>query len=191
MYFLTVINYEVDYTEMLLSNFPKEDFPEEMVELAFLPDEDLKVDKSDIKIYFYSNKHSEGVEIDITNAKEFSKTDYSHSKKSIFLIHGWLNDYNYPMSQTVKNAYLHSHEVNVFIVDWSKIAHGEYSIVRNQVVQVGQIVADLISGMVNINVLSLSRTVLVGHSLGAHVAGNTGMALNREVDTIIGKFNEN
>lgn len=146
------------------------------------------VEHSDLKIYFYSKKMTDGIEINITDIRDLKKTDFSYSKKTIFVIHGWHDDYNASMCQTVKNAYLTATDVNIFLVDWSSIAQKAYIIARSQVFQVGRALGLMISSMVYNQLLNLDNTSVVGHSLGAHVAGNAGHTLGGKVDHIIGKF---
>lgn len=132
----------------------------------------------------------DGVEIDLTNATDFSKTDYSHEKNTIFVIHGWIDSHTTLMAQIVKNAYLVATDVNVFIVDWSKVASEEYVHARNQVVTIGTTLGIMINIMFHNQLLTLDKVSLVGHSLGAHVAGIAGKALDGQFAHIIGKNRE-
>lgn len=163
-------------------------FKENTFSIANYNESDLTFDPGLIKIFYYSRKTKSGKEISIKNAKDVKQTDYSPSKNTFFITHGWVNDHRAPMCQKVKDAYLAAGDVNVFVVDWSLISFAEYALARNQVIQIGKIVADFISSMVSNKLLSLDKTTFIGHSLGAHIAGTTGKALNKKLGTIIGMY---
>lgn len=191
---LTLLNFEIFilsvskngdyYNSMHLSQFQEN---AEQIHADILRSQDkLTVNPSDIKIYFFS-RTTNGKEVNLANPAEINQTDYSPSKETIFLIHGWINDHRAPMIESIKNAYLDVADVNVFVVDWGRFAFEEYVHARYLVVAIGKTLAELVSSMVVNNFLSLSKTTIVGHSLGAHIAGTTGKALNKELDTIVGK----
>lgn len=148
--------------------------------------EKLKVNPSDIKIYYFSRK-TKGKEVHLQNPEEIKQTDFSPAKETIFVIHGWTNDHRAPMCESVKNAYLTAGDFNVFVIDWSRLAFEEYVHARYLVVPIGTTVAELILSTVTNNSLSLSRTTIVGHSLGAHIGGVIGKVLTKKVGTIVGK----
>ncbi len=79
-------------------------------------------------------------------------------------------------------------EANLIVVGWDSLSTpkspggflhsldfvtGYFLVIPNIPIAAAR-VADFISWLVEINALSLSQTHLIGHSLGAHVAGETG-----------------
>lgn len=144
------------------------------------------IDQSSYRIFFYSRTVTAGIELDITDPDEFASTDYSSTKTSVFVIHGWKNNYTTYMSQTIKNAYLTAADVNIFVVDWSSVAILDYISARSSVSALGEVLGEMISTMVDNQLLSLALTKIVGHSLGAHIAGNTGSELGGNVLYIAG-----
>lgn len=169
------------------SEFRRMKFHEDISERALqIRTKPRPVDKSTFKIFFYSRTVTAGVELDITDTDNFHSTDYSSSKKSVFVIHGWQNNYTTYMSQTVKNAYLSATDVNVFVVDWSSVAKLDYFSARFSVATLGKVLGEMIYTMVHKDLLNLGLTNIVGHSLGAHIAGNTGKELGGNVSYIAG-----
>lgn len=148
--------------------------------------EKLTINPSDIKIYF-SSRTTNDKEVHIENPAEVKQTDFSPEKETIFVIHGWINEHRAPMCELVKNAYLSAGDFNVFVVDWGRLAFEEYVHARYQVQPIGKVLAEFILGMVTNNLLSLNMITIVGHSLGAHIAGVTGKGFKGEVKTIVGK----
>lgn len=146
------------------------------------------VEPSDVKLTFYSQTQRAGVEIVRTKGKVvLNQTDFDPSKRTILIIHGWLNSGSTPTSTVTRDAFLDVAQVNVFVTDWSSIASQAYTQSFCGVVPVGEMLAQVLSSMMADHGLSLDNVEIVGHSLGAHIAGVIGESLNGEVGTIIGK----
>lgn len=69
---------------------------------------------------------------------------------------------------------LSQNDLNVFVVDWSPIAGQSYSNAQGAVVRVGEYVAGFVRALKAQHGLNINKVKFVGHSLGAHVAGNAG-----------------
>ncbi|CAH1987713.1 unnamed protein product [Acanthoscelides obtectus] len=150
------------------------------------PVDKVKVADSDVKIYIFTQKNNNsGLEIEVANAS-VAKTPFDPKKPTCFVIHGWNNDRTSTLNHLVKDAILESKDVNVFIVDWSKYADKNYLSAHNAVPGVAKIVAKFVQLLEKSKHLTTDRTFLVGHSLGAHVSGLVGAALNSQLDYIIG-----
>ena len=83
-------------------------------------------------------------------------------------------------------AYLKNGDFNVIVVDWSRISLGEYILASKQVKKIGRYVGSMID-FLETKGMDLSRTTLVGHSLGAHIMGLAGYFAKRTVNYIVGK----
>ncbi|CAH1407427.1 unnamed protein product [Nezara viridula] len=95
------------------------------------------------------------------------------------LIHGFLSSSNKPMVQEIKNALLEQEDVNVIAVDWSKISFGiDYNRIAKKTVDVGAYTAELINFLVE-NGAKPNDFHLIGHSLGAHIAGFAGASIKK------------
>lgn len=73
---------------------------------------------------------------------------------------------------------------NVCIVDWSKLSTIEYSIAASNVNRVGAHIGNFLLAIQG--TFPLSRVSLVGHSLGAHIAGAAGAQTGGLIDAIYG-----
>ncbi|CAG2069282.1 unnamed protein product, partial [Timema podura] len=93
-----------------------------------------------------------------------------------FVIHGW-NSKGKSLSH-VKRAFVETSSENVIVTDWSGPASGLYSTSRRAVKNVGEYVAQFIDFLVLFGGVNPSKIHLVGHSLGAHVAGVAGNRVN-------------
>lgn len=73
---------------------------------------------------------------------------------------------------------LKNSDCNLIGVDWGNLAGAPFYIeARNHVSGVGKVVARLVDSLVQDGGLDLQDLHLMGHSLGAHVAGCTGKEL--------------
>jgi pancreatic triacylglycerol lipase len=78
-------------------------------------------------------------------------------------------------------------EFNIIAVDWAAGAKTiNYFWARKRVKDTGRTVANFIKFLVAHGGLSLDSLTLVGHSLGAHVAGFAGKFTHGEINTIFG-----
>ena len=83
-------------------------------------------------------------------------------------------------------AYLKNGDYNVIIVDWSMIATKFYLYSSKRVRLVGSWIATMINFLEKRG-MDLSQTILVGHSLGAHVVGLAGSETFGAIGYIVGK----
>lgn len=59
-------------------------------------------------------------------------------------------------------------------MDWSPIAGKNYFSAKNAVVRVGEYIAEFVRKVKHEFGLKIKNVKFVGHSLGAHIAGNAG-----------------
>jgi pancreatic triacylglycerol lipase len=130
---------------------------------------------SDVNFYFYTQSNPESpVIISSNDVNVLASTNYDSSKKNVFISHGWNNNYESDVNVYIRQSLLQVQDVNLFIVDWSGLANGLYLTGYWNVEDVGSIVGDYISSMIDTYGLSTSDFYLIGHSLGAHIAGCAG-----------------
>lgn len=139
-------------------------------------DEDWK----SIGIFYYSRFQKDEVDISkTTNLNGFNK-----DQSTKLLIHGYAANRNHISMQPIRNAYLIKGTDNLLIADWRNVAKLFYNIPRNSVGPVGRIIGkQLKSFMIKMNIDPLNVHV-IGHSLGAHIAGNVGKYLDGKLGRI-------
>lgn len=148
--------------------------------------------QNDVKFTLYNKNYPRGVAI----GKDFGEEKLLSNVQIKFVIHGFLDGENYKMLQTVKNAYMERDEdYNVITVDWTKgsgnwLAKQLNCVVKFKVVpKVGEAIADLILDLIDKQDTNILYVTLVGHSLGAHVAGIAAKKLDQagqKVPRIVG-----
>ncbi|XP_063291131.1 inactive pancreatic lipase-related protein 1-like isoform X2 [Pelobates fuscus] len=103
-----------------------------------------------------------------------SASSFKSTRKSRFIIHGFI-DYGKDMwLQDICKAMLQVEDVNCFCVDWSGGSRTVYTQASNNVRVVGAVVAHFIDILVKNFSYSPSQVHVIGHSLGAHAAGEVG-----------------
>ena len=95
------------------------------------------------------------------------------------------------VNQILRSAYLEKFDVNVISVDWSNggdLWLINYATARGRVPKVGETVAQFLDFLVSSSSAELfEQTTIVGHSLGAHIAGFAGKFVTMgRIHTIIG-----
>ncbi|XP_063708703.1 phospholipase A1-like [Culicoides brevitarsis] len=133
----------------------------------------------DVKFYLYTNKERSRTEIAIENLVSLTNSTFDAANPTRFLIHGWQDSEDSKRIQPTKDAYLEIGDFNVITVDWSKGASSlNYYTSRHRIEDVAGIVRRFIVFIVQNAGVTVSQLQVVGHSLGAHIAGLTGKYLH-------------
>lgn len=136
-------------------------------------------------LYTKSNP-SEGHQI-TASYNSIINSPYNHRNPTIFTIHGWKGSKKDYVNQGVREALLENDDYNIIAVDWSRARSVTYAASVLAVEGAGRKVAKLIDFLVNNHGLQLKDLEIVGHSLGAHVAGHTGKHIGTgKAHTIVG-----
>ncbi|KAK4877738.1 hypothetical protein RN001_010244 [Aquatica leii] len=143
---------------------------------------------SDLRLFLYTRNNSQfGHEVSMTSLTMLKNSKlFQTTKENYFIIHGWKNSYMSEISVTIKNAILTTADFNVFLVDWGNMARYSYLFSYSVVPEVGKSVATFINDMIASFKLSPKMFMLVGHSIGAHIAGCIGASVDGSVKYIVG-----
>ncbi|XP_035775173.1 lipase member H-like [Anopheles albimanus] len=113
---------------------------------------------------------------------------YNGSKPTRVIVHGFCNCQHSGFCKNVKDALLYANDVNIITIDWSN-AGGllDYILLRLRLEQVAVSLAGFIDFLHNTTEQDLGAVSLIGHSLGAHLAGLTGKRMaSGKVGSIVG-----
>ncbi|XP_030371266.1 phospholipase A1-like [Scaptodrosophila lebanonensis] len=136
-------------------------------------------------LYTKSNLNSPQ-EITASSAS-ISASHFNPKNPTRFTIHGWTSSAEDYVNYGVRNAWFTQGDMNMITVDWGRARSVDYASSVLAVPGVGEKVAALINFLRTNHGLSLDNTMVIGHSLGAHVAGFTGKNVkNGQLQTIIG-----
>ncbi|CAH2102773.1 unnamed protein product [Euphydryas editha] len=121
------------------------------------------------------------------NANSINNSNYIGNRPTKVITHGFNSNGNCVWISQIKDAFLNQTDVNVIVLDWSSDAAGPlYSSVVRAVPKVGNELAKFLNFVFNTAGGSWNNVHLVGHSLGAHVVGNTGRAVNARAVRVTG-----
>ncbi|XP_066598386.1 pancreatic triacylglycerol lipase-like [Prorops nasuta] len=113
------------------------------------------------------------------DTKLLLNSGFDPTKQTKMITHGWKSS---AMSNGVKNmkdAYLQHDDYNIIVVDWEPLAASTFYLGPMQnTKQVGKETAAFVDFLVSELPIKTEDIHFIGHSLGAHVAGNTGSSLS-------------
>ncbi|XP_055383773.1 pancreatic triacylglycerol lipase-like [Condylostylus longicornis] len=102
------------------------------------------------------------------------------------IIHGWTADRNHVSISPLKYAYLAKGHDAVFVADWNEAARIIYLDSRYFVKPIGIKLGKLLEKFIKKNNIAPEKIHILGHSLGAHIAGNIGDYFNGTIGRITG-----
>ncbi|CAH0592304.1 unnamed protein product [Chrysodeixis includens] len=118
----------------------------------------------------------------LNNANLLQTTNYRNNRRTIILVHGWLESVTADFNTVLIPAFLAAEDVNVIVVDWSLGAASiSYRIVIENTISSGRAVGQFINW---VNQESGSTPVMyhiVGHGFGGHQAGIIGRNVNGNI----------
>lgn len=139
----------------------------------------------DVQFYLYTRSNPEdGYVIKASEPENIANSPFDPTKKNLFISHGWTNSHESNVIKYIKPAALEANDINVFVVDWYSLAKHFYPTAKSAVPSVGQIHADFILYLIEKYQLVPKDFYLVGHSLGAHVAGCAGSAVQKAISSV-------
>ncbi|XP_059608069.1 pancreatic triacylglycerol lipase-like [Phlebotomus argentipes] len=126
-------------------------------------------------LLFTQSNPTNGQTVIRNNAASLANSNFNPSHPTRFLIHGWNGSPGAASNTLARAAFMQRGNFNVFVVDWSAGAQTiNYITARNRVGPTGAIVGNFIHFIVNSGGAQRAHISVIGHSLGAHVAGFAG-----------------
>lgn len=141
--------------------------------LARIEQEPLFNPPSDIFLELFTPKNPTERSLLIPNdSTSVTTSNFDSARPTRIFIHGWNSDGSYT-PQFAKTYFQNdSYNVNFIAVNWQKGSTTiNYFLARGRVKYVGEYLAKFIDFMAEKHRLRLNDVTLIGHSLGAHVAG--------------------
>ncbi|XP_076272839.1 pancreatic triacylglycerol lipase-like [Rhynchophorus ferrugineus] len=147
----------------------------------------LFYDNSAIYFYVYTQSSTSGTKLTYDESSLLSSVDgFSTDLRTVFIIHGWTDNYESDVNTLIRAALLTYDDVNIISVDWSSYSRLLYSLSVSSVPNVGETIGLFIESLLSYYSYSPDDIILIGHSLGAHVAGFAGKKLNGTLGVIVG-----
>ena len=157
------------------------DMYDESTERKFRPERD-------VSFALYTKKNPRNPQyIKLNDKPSLDISNFDPSEPTRFVVHGWFSSEESGFNTRIHTEYMIKGAFNVFVVDWSKGSETlNYIGARNRVEPVGQVISKFIDFLKEHTALDNNDIYIVGHSLGAHIAGNAGRAQGGTINTIFG-----
>lgn len=127
----------------------------------------------DVRFELFTPKNpSEPSLLVLDDSTSVKKSNFNRKYPTRILVHGWNSEGL--LTPRFAEAYLvkGKHKVNFIALNWQKGSDTlNYLAARNRVEDVAEHLANFINFLTNKHKLNLKDLTLVGHSLGAHIAG--------------------
>ncbi|XP_048361998.1 pancreatic lipase-related protein 2-like [Sphaerodactylus townsendi] len=128
-----------------------------------------------ISFFLFTKKsRNTSQKISARNTSTIEKSYFSPSRKTAFVIHGFASTGRKGWVVEMCLLLVDVENINCIAVDWKEGAKGTYFVAASNIRVLGAEIAYLISTIKKLYKYSLSKVHLIGHSLGAHTAGETG-----------------
>ncbi|XP_077270025.1 pancreatic triacylglycerol lipase-like isoform X3 [Temnothorax americanus] len=121
----------------------------------------------------------------VNDEAALKNSNFDPAKPTRFITHGWTDSGKSPVCTLIRDAYLGHKDYNVIVIDWSSISRRPYIWASKRVPLIGQFVATMINFLVK-HGMDSSHTVLVGHSLGAHIVGIAARYADSDISYVVG-----
>ncbi|XP_068113986.1 pancreatic triacylglycerol lipase-like [Hyperolius riggenbachi] len=128
-------------------------------------------------LYTRSNQNVYQV-ISALNPSSISNSNFDTSRKTRFVIHGFLSGGQSSWLSESCTAFFQVEDVNCIAVDWAGGSRTGYTQAANNIRVVGAEIAYFVDYLSKTYGYSPSNVHLIGHSLGAHVAGEAGKRMS-------------
>ncbi|XP_030378004.1 pancreatic lipase-related protein 2-like [Scaptodrosophila lebanonensis] len=135
-------------------------------------------DPDDAAYYLYTNASPSVPKRIYTNdLKSLQTSLFNVALPTKIIIHGWTTSYNEIPNPQLRAAYQSRGPHNIISMDWSEIADMNYVMARPYVFGLGASCARFVRFLIKSAGLDPKRLVVIGHSMGAHIAGHCGKEL--------------
>ncbi|XP_017058058.1 lipase member H-A isoform X2 [Drosophila ficusphila] len=102
------------------------------------------------------------------------------------IVHGYLGSRTHGSILPLRNAYTSQGFENVLVADWGPAANLDYPTSRLAVKKVARVLAKLLEEFLQRHGINLEGVHVIGHSLGAHIAGGIGRHFNGSLGRVTG-----
>ncbi|XP_076392632.1 lipoprotein lipase isoform X2 [Megachile rotundata] len=139
-----------------------------------------------VNFYLYTNETGTDAErLYINDTEAFNSSHFDLSRPTKVATHGWRSSYNASACTLVRDAYLKHGNYNIIVIDWSQLAYYDYVFLSQELPKIAQHISTFLNFLYSQGVDADNVTV-VGHSLGAHIAGLSSYYATERAGYIVG-----
>ncbi|KAH8311880.1 hypothetical protein KR044_008444, partial [Drosophila immigrans] len=142
--------------------------------LSLSEGEALRELESDVGFYLFTHNNPKEAHQLKSDDASIERSHFDAERATKFVIHGWKGSYKDSMNKWITSAWLSRGDFNIIVVDWAGSRTENYLAAAKAVASAGSKVGDFIAHLQRSRHLQLDKLEVIGHSLGAHVAGFAG-----------------
>ncbi|XP_004612009.2 inactive pancreatic lipase-related protein 1 [Sorex araneus] len=132
-------------------------------------------EKIGTRFLLYTNENPNNFQIiQASDPSTINASNFQTDRKTRFIIHGFIDKGDESWLSNMCRNMFQVEQVNCICVDWKKGSQTTYTQAANNIRVVGAQVAQMISMLSTDYNYSPSKVHIIGHSLGAHAAGEAG-----------------
>ncbi|XP_037946466.1 lipase member I-like [Teleopsis dalmanni] len=136
---------------------------------------------------YYQKPLSERTGLGEPSELTLDKVEDLISKQNLkIIVHGYLGSRTHSSIKPLVKIYLAQGAANIFIADWQYLANLDYRDSRRVVSKVSMHFAEALYEFFNKHEIDYNEVHIIGHSLGAHIAGNIGRFFNGSFGRVTG-----
>ncbi|XP_032689477.1 pancreatic triacylglycerol lipase-like [Odontomachus brunneus] len=148
-------------------------------------DLDIKAEDVTYDLYTKDNK-DEAVILRTGDTAQLKDSPFNPDWPTKIIIHGWIENGDAFWYHDIRRNYLSIGDYNIICVNWFPGANKEYLTSVRLTRQVGEYVAAFLEFLGSETEISFDDIHVLGHSLGAHVAGSVGSSSLKKLGRITG-----
>lgn len=146
----------------------------------------LPLRQNDVTYFLYTRANPNNPQILKRFSTKLGNLDPANEIK--FIVHGWMESANRTYYRGFIDAYLKRGNYNVIGVDWAGPALYEYSMASRNTKTAGRELGDFIIRLNKLAGIPMENFHILGHSLGAHLAGFAGKRVWSRTGRKIGRI---
>ncbi|XP_058118094.1 phospholipase A1-like [Anopheles ziemanni] len=133
---------------------------------------------TDIRFHLFTRKNPNVSQPLLPTVESVNGSFFNRTNPTRVIVHGFCNCQHSDFCKNAKDALLYTNDVNIITIDWSDtVGLLDYVLLRWRLDQVAVSLAGFVDFLHNTTELDLGELYLIGHSLGAHLAGLSGKKL--------------
>ncbi|XP_015182533.1 PREDICTED: lipase member H-like [Polistes dominula] len=163
----------VDADEYMLTN-------DDFIELA--------ANLSSVKFLLYTRQNPKnGYVLKMSDPENFFNSNWNKSNPTRIVTHGWRGNGNSESCVEIRDAFLKVNDYNIIVIDWGVVASDIiYSKVRACIPNVAKYVGAFIDYLNFFGDIELDKTLMIGHSLGAHLISLSAKHTDGQIGEVLG-----
>ncbi|XP_073816158.1 phospholipase A1-like [Musca autumnalis] len=127
-----------------------------------------------VSFYLYTQSNPTTAHEITATTKSIDASPFNPKNPTRITIHGWTSSKSDYVNSGIRSAYLNKGDYNMITIDWARARSIDYASSVLAVPGAGQKIAAMVDFLVTNYGMKLEDLEIIGHSLGAHVAGFTG-----------------